>query len=352
MNSTDNQLTFDIVIATRNRRDVLADSIPLMLGQSRQPEALIIIDSSDDHPPVKTLVESLTKDWTGKVTIVHQEKPSITLQRNIGLEHVTSEVVMFPDDDSLWHPGVAEATMRVYEADVDNQVGGVCAKPVTHSPLADKQMAYKKSFGSALKTSTQPLRNFLEEALFPKPFNLYGQECWKKLPILAWLNEHNAVLVETMAGFRMSFRSSVIKKLKFDQIIGSRVGYATHEDMEASIHVLKAGYHLVAALDAHVFHHKHPSPRAPAFNYGLCQIINYLYIASKHFDKNSKPFKKTKAFLGYKVFLYWLGSFNTNKKKLYLGSRQGWEHREDFLSQESIKLPEIYAQVCDSAMEK
>jgi len=74
MNNTHKALTFDIVIATRNRKDVLADSIPLMLTQSRQAESLIIIDSSDDHQSVKTLVESLTAQWTGKVTIVHQVK--------------------------------------------------------------------------------------------------------------------------------------------------------------------------------------------------------------------------------------------------------------------------------------
>lgn len=352
MSNNHQELTFDIVIATRNRVDVLADSIPLMLQQSRQANALIIVDSSDEHQPIKELVSALTKDWPGRVKVIHQPQPSITLQRNIGLSYVQSDVVMFPDDDSLWHPGVTEATMRIYEADSEDQVGGVCAKPVTNTPLTKKELSYKKSRGSALKTMTQPLRNFIEETFFKKPFNLFAIEKWKTLPQLTWLDKHNAVLVESMAGFRMSFRSSVIKQLGFDETIGSRVGYATHEDMEASINVLKSGYHLVAALDAKVFHHKHPSPRAPAFNYGLCQIINYLYIVRKHFNPDTKSWAATRRFLGYKVFLYWLGSFNSDKKKLYLGSMAGWKNRDTFLKTDPAKLKEVYAEVCDRAMEK
>ena len=45
-------LGFDIVLATRNRPEALALSIPLMLSQSRQPGRLIVIDSSNDHAPV------------------------------------------------------------------------------------------------------------------------------------------------------------------------------------------------------------------------------------------------------------------------------------------------------------
>ena len=50
------RLDFDVVIATRNRPQALALSIPLILGQSRPPEKLIVIDSSDDHAAVAGIV--------------------------------------------------------------------------------------------------------------------------------------------------------------------------------------------------------------------------------------------------------------------------------------------------------
>ncbi|MGF6862350.1 hypothetical protein ABIE69_002936 [Rhodobacteraceae bacterium MBR-64] len=63
------RLTFDTVIATRNRPEALALSIPLILGQSRQPEKLIVIDSSDDHHAVKSVVEKAVRDWPGEVIL-------------------------------------------------------------------------------------------------------------------------------------------------------------------------------------------------------------------------------------------------------------------------------------------
>src|SRR5699024_3280194 len=83
-------LDFDVVIATRNRPKALELSIPLILGQSRQPERLIIIDSSDDHAVVARTVATATRDWSGNV-IVEQADPGLTRQRNRGLAHVEAE---------------------------------------------------------------------------------------------------------------------------------------------------------------------------------------------------------------------------------------------------------------------
>ena len=65
------RLGFDVVIATRNRAEALALSIPLILAQSRQPERLIVIDSSDDHAPVKAAVAQAAEGWPGTVIVEH-----------------------------------------------------------------------------------------------------------------------------------------------------------------------------------------------------------------------------------------------------------------------------------------
>lgn len=343
-------LTFDIVIATRNRLDALKMAIPLMLAQSRQPEQLIVVDSSDDHAQVKALVETLTQGWPRRVIIIHEAKPSLTRQRNIGLDRVSADVVMYPDDDSLWHAGVAEAVMAAYEADKDGRVGGVCGKPVTESPLANAELLYKKSQLNTLKSIFQPVRNRLEARMAPKPFDVFAHEAWKQLPSLPWLSQKNCVLVETMAGFRMSFRTSVIRQLRFDETIGSRVGYATHEDMEASVHVLKAGYLLVGALDAKIFHHKHYSPRTGAFKYGFCQIANYLYIVRKHMSEDSVAYKATERFLFYKIMLYGLSYADANDRLTFKGAMAAWKERDKLLRCDPAQLEHNYIQLCDQHM--
>ena len=94
------RVDFDVVIATRNRPQALALSIPLILGQSRQPRKLIVIDSSDDHAPVAEAVAKMTARWNGRVVVEHSA-PGLPRQRNRGIAHVEAEAVIFPDDDSL-----------------------------------------------------------------------------------------------------------------------------------------------------------------------------------------------------------------------------------------------------------
>jgi glycosyltransferase involved in cell wall biosynthesis len=343
----ENKLKFDIVIVTRNRLDALSMSIPLMLQQSRKPSRIIVIDSSDDHAPIKSLVEEATNNWGGEVIIKHTDIPSIPRQRNIGLKYVLEEVVFFPDDDSLWHQGVAEYIMNVYESDPNHVIGGVCAKPVTVSPVESLNLAYKKSIKSYIKFTMQPIRNRIENLLFPKPFNLYAHEKWRTLPKIPWLAEMNAVIVENMSGFRMTFRTNVIKKLGFDETVGYKVGYAQHEDMDASLHVLSENLHLVGARNAKVFHHVHPSRRASGYSYGFCQITNYLYIALKYMDKGSRSRSALSRFLLYKLFLYSFGVFNLYKRQVFQGALYAWKHRKTLINAEREELKASYMKLVD-----
>ncbi len=59
LSSAEVRLEFAVVIATRNRKSVLQLSLPLMLKQERPPGQLIVVDASDDHEEVKTMVEGI-----------------------------------------------------------------------------------------------------------------------------------------------------------------------------------------------------------------------------------------------------------------------------------------------------
>jgi len=321
------QLNFDVAIATRNRFDALRLSIPLILSQSRQPKLLIVVDSSDDFESIRNLVLECTKDWSGKTVVVHTE-PGLTPQRNLALSYVESDVVFFPDDDSLWHPNFADEVMKVYENDLDQVVGGVCGRLVTSSPLEDRAMIYKKSLIYLIKSKIQPYRNRLENAFFPKPFNTYARQRWSLLPVIPWLSQRNSVVVESMAGFRMSFRSSVVKSIGFDNLLAKVVGYSTHEDMEVSLNVLNQNKHLVAALNAKVFHHTFPGKRANGFKYGFSWILNYIYIVCKHMPEESKSRKQCTRYLVYKLVSYGLGGlFNRYSRDVFKGALVAFRQR-------------------------
>ena len=89
---TSEELTYAIVIATRNRVDALRISLPLMLEQSRRPKQIVIVDSSDDPTQVGTLVNGIQSDVP--IHLLRSEAGT-SLQRNLGVGLVSESVTFF-----------------------------------------------------------------------------------------------------------------------------------------------------------------------------------------------------------------------------------------------------------------
>lgn len=277
------RLSFDVVIATCNRPQALALSIPLILAQSRLPERLIVIDSSDDHAPVAAMVAQTTVGWPGQV-IVEQAARGLPYQRNRGLTHVQADVVIFPDDDSLFHPGTSEAILEAYERDTTCAVAGVCAAPVNYPPSGTlPEGTYAMTAAHRRDAKNQRLRNRIEKMFsHAKPVLYLGQVLRAhqimRQPLPAWLVRPDYSLVEYMTGFRMSFRTALIKEVGFDSAMS---GYALSEDVDASLAVARQGL-LVGALQARVYHHRFPGGRPDPYVWGVITVLNRAYVVLKH----------------------------------------------------------------------
>ena len=90
-------MSYDCVIATRNRLNALRMSIPLILKQDVAPGRLIVIDASDDHDSVRIEVRELGERLGFKNTIVAKSDASNSArQRNMGLQLVEAPVVDAP----------------------------------------------------------------------------------------------------------------------------------------------------------------------------------------------------------------------------------------------------------------
>jgi glycosyltransferase involved in cell wall biosynthesis len=275
------RLDFDVVIATRNRPEALALSIPLILGQSRRPQRLVVVDSSDEHASVAETVAAAVAatGWDGAVIVEHTG-PGSAYQRNLGLAHVEAEVVIFPDDDSLFHPGTSEAIMRAYELDTENRIAGVCAADALDPPPGVLPAArYDMTPGQKRGARIMGLRNRLERRFAALNPTLYlGEILMARATPLDWFAAENCVLVESMTGYRMSFRTAVIRANPFDETLKD---YALHEDLDASFAAMRQGA-LVGARNARVYHHRFPSARGDAYTLGLTVVMNRAYVALKH----------------------------------------------------------------------
>lgn len=339
-------MEYDCVIATRNRISALQMSIPLILQQDIVPDHLIIVDASDNHAAVNEAVHNICNTYNYRgLRIIKSDAANSSRQRNIGLDLVTAPVVMFPDDDSLWHPGFAKNILSVYERDIDRTIGGITGVASPDLPSDASRPTYAKNRLALLKAAIQPFRNILEEHVTPKPFDLFARTMWsKKIPLV---DDVNVKRVETVGGFRMTFRTEVVKKTRFDEVLGYGVGYAQHEDMDASLGVQASGYALVSAENAKVHHYVFPGKRAKGYNYGFCQIANYIYVCRKRMPQVSSIYIDLERFLIYKLFLYGLRYNSSFGREVLHGAFDAWKNRSRLLTAETEQLSGAYMSLCD-----
>jgi len=115
------RLAYSIVIATYERADALRDAVASVEGQSRQPEQVIIVDSSAGAES-----EAVSRECRLPVIYQRAERPSAAVQRNQGFRAVTTPLVAFIDDDVVLAPDTFEKLCSVFERYDDT--GGVAAR--------------------------------------------------------------------------------------------------------------------------------------------------------------------------------------------------------------------------------
>lgn len=339
-------LTYDIVVATRNRPDALALSIPHMLRQSRLPGRLIVVDSSDDPAPARRAVESAVPPSSKVEVIVHPvtaDERGLVLQRNRGLQYVTAPIVFFPDDDSIWFAGVAESIMAVYERDDDDSISAVCgAESPTPPPdfAGNRGNAYAMRKADRVQRRVAPMRTYLEKRVFPDPAKLLGQAFAAGLAPASWWRDLDVVPVEWMTGFRMSFRTAVARMAGFDTNFRA---YSLFEDVEASFAAWKHGA-VVACRKAQIYHHKSPERRGDPYRLAVEQLLNKAYIVSKYTVPGHPARLALASFARYKLIIYSTGLTNTYGRKRLQGALRATRYLRAFMRVPAAQAADLYRQ--------
>jgi len=337
-------MDFDIVVATRNRYDLLAPTLRSLLAQDRLPARLIVVDSSDDPEPARTVVEQTVRGKAIESITLHTA-PGLTAQRNVGLEHVQSPVVMFPDDDVIWADGAAEAVMRVYERDDEACIAGVALTEVHAPPPGYPEVAQNrkaKSLSTQLTYRLSPLRARVERLFQESPIRVRCRELTAahlaRSPAPGWLEEVRAHTVPSMTGFRMTFRTDAIRDPGFDETLRP---YSLYEDNDASLTALRKGI-LVQAELAEVFHNRAPGRRAPRIAMGAILLLNLVYITCKHSPIDSSARGAIPKYLRMRALQYRLRATGEFGRARLEGFRRAMKHLPELLEAEGDELRTRY----------
>jgi len=125
MNIVSNRpLTAGVVIATRNRPHPLRDTLLSLGTQTRLPDIVVVVDSSDGDSS-KAETDGLVPSLGYPLLFQRADRPSAATQRNQGVAAIETDVVVFLDDDVIVEPAFLRELMAVFDTDTEAAVGGV-----------------------------------------------------------------------------------------------------------------------------------------------------------------------------------------------------------------------------------
>ena len=239
--------SLDVVICTRDRPHELEACLRSLAAQTDPPDAVIVVDSSDEPQPLPTLALPLRR---------HESPPGLPVQRNLALRHATSDLVTFLDDDVELEPGYLAAVKRWFQ-DAEGCVG--VSGNITNDP---RRPALSRAF-----------RRVFDLANDDGVLHRSGDVAYLRHP-------GKATRVDVISGANMTFRRRALEGFRFREDLGR---YAYLEDADAALTVGRAGT-LCMLPDAKLVHHRSPTARMPRRDYVAEVLRNSTLLFLAHRD--------------------------------------------------------------------
>ncbi len=142
----------DIVIATRNRAELIEPLIVSVRQSSHTDFTLWIVDQSDDAATERVVARYSQTDQ--RVRYVRQSLPGASLARNVGVSAGSAPIILFTDDDCRVHPEwVSEMAQELLNPHVWAVFGRVLPLYSTANHVSN--VANQRILDTAVKPSLQ-----------------------------------------------------------------------------------------------------------------------------------------------------------------------------------------------------
>lgn len=253
-------MSVSAVLPTKNRAQLLADTVRALLAQTVVPHELIIVDQSateEGRRLVRELVAAMPLPQ--RPVLVYLRDPAINgaaAARNAGLDLARGDIVVFIDDDVV---PAADVVSRLLDHYARSPELGAIAPVITNYPPPGR--------ASRLATAAFCRGPFQDE----------------RQPVYWYWREYAGALVPVrmFTGAMMSFRRAALEGLRFDaRYRAASVG----EDIDLCWSLGARGERLAIATDAHIVHNKAPRP---AVRTEAAQITSWAFLYDKHVRKTA-----------------------------------------------------------------
>lgn len=111
-------MNIGVVIVTKNRKDFLLRAIDSVLNQSVNADEITVVDDASDYD-INEVISNLNIENLN--LIINPKSYGGAVARNIGAKSITSDILMFLDDDDAWEKNKIQEQVKCFKKD-DNLV--------------------------------------------------------------------------------------------------------------------------------------------------------------------------------------------------------------------------------------
>ncbi|MDI6807400.1 MAG: glycosyltransferase family 2 protein [Candidatus Eisenbacteria bacterium] len=254
-------LRTSVVIPTRNRPEELKRCLASIAKQTRLPDEAIVVDSSDGAP----FEQELKTDFPdpGFRLVFLRSKPGLSLQKRVGIEKATGDVIFFFDDDVVLEDGFILSLLGVFEQDERGEIAGGMGT-ITNLP-----------------PRRRGLRSLLRKAFFLPDF---GSGKFKRSGFPTFVHDRKVRQeVECLSGGLTAYRRKVLDEIRPDEDL-ARGSYMEDDDLSYRI---SRKYKLVYEPYARLAHLPSKRERPDNREAKKTLVINHHYLFKKNFPQDS-----------------------------------------------------------------
>ncbi len=224
-------IKIDIIIPTRNRGDLITNSLKSLQANQSENFHVWVVDQSENTLTAETVQTFVKKD--GRFSLITTYTKGADIARNIGLQAGESPLVAFIDDDCCVVDTWIETLLNEYAAypDVDSIFGRVIPMEVPDTISNEKELAEIKRLQQVLPMAKKEDPNH-QLFTFNHQDNLgFGH------------------------GANMSFRRSTFTEIGiFDEYLGGGAPLKSWEERDIGYRILHKGGSILYSPDVIVYH--------------------------------------------------------------------------------------------------
>lgn len=288
-----------VIICTRNRLDDFKKTILSLAQQSRLPDELIVVDSSDALQ-IEDYLNSIQLPVRFRYS---HTKPGLTLQRNYGIRKSEGDLLFFFDDDVDLDVAYIREVEKVFTDDLHHEIGAVGGRIVD---LLEKQPVQ--------------FRLWVDRKIFDLISFIFGlgnlgsgHFRYSGMPTHPHASKKSGY-IECLSGCCMAFRREVFEKIEFDENLPN---YGLMEDVDISKRTLDSNFKIYYEASAILVHNESPKNRLNRYHWAEMTVVNYAYLFHKNWKQNRLRI----------IFFYWallgLVVLNLRKKEVLRGTIDG-----------------------------